>query len=205
MRMIRLIVGGVLLVGLLTVAGLVFRGLGGPAAQGGEQAEVGAAVPAAIPTTPTTLAPTVTATATIPAQPSPPTSDPPITSGTGQIGSQAIMPHLASAVPGQPTFTEEDVRTYLAANGLDLIRVRAQGQYQVEQVTFIPSAEARTRAGIYVGVPNDRLLCLVTVRGTFVLTGPPVPGKGPTIQTFTAMTLIFDGLTGNQLGERGQP
>lgn len=203
MQMIRLIVGGTLIVSFLIVAGLVSQSLMRPVAQRENPAESGAAVPVTLPTAPTTLAPTVTAT--IPPPPSPPTSDPPITSGTGQIGSQAIMPHVVSAVPGQPTFTEEDVRTSIAANGLDLIRVRAEGPYQIEQVMFLSYAEARTQAGIYVGVPDDRPLCLVTVRGTFTLTGPPVPGKGPTIQTFTTMTLIFDGITGNRLGERGQP
>jgi hypothetical protein len=204
MRGMKLLVG---VASLLIVAGLALQGCGSTAEVTHDSGQAGAAVPAAAPGTPTTLFPTATATmtATIPPPPSPRTSDPPVASGTGQIGSQAISPHLTPTAPGQPTFTEEDVRAFIAATGLDLIRVSTEGSYQIEQVTFLSYSQAKSQYGIAVGVPDDRPLCLVTVHGTFKLTGPPVPGQGSNVHTFTTMVLIFDGLTGNRLGEQGQP
>jgi hypothetical protein len=195
--------GGARVVGLLIVAGLALTGCGRTAEVTRDSGQARMAVPAATPATPTTLPPT--ATATIPRPPSPRTSDPPVAIGTGQIGSQAISPHLTPTAPGQPTFTEDDVRVAIAANGLDLIRVSTEGSYQIQQVTFLSYAQAKSQYGIAVGVPDDRPLCLVTVHGTFKLTGPPVPGQGSSVHTFTTMVLIFDGLSGNRLGEQGQP
>lgn len=205
MNMIRLILGGTVVLGLLAIAGIAAQGVGKATTATVAPVEIGAAVPAIVPASPTTIAPTATPAATIPPPPSPPTSDPPIASGTGQVGSAAIVPHTTPTGPGQPTFTDEDVRAHLATNGLDLLRVRTEGPYQIERITFLTYAEARAQFGIYVGVPEDRLLCLVVVRGTFKLTGPPVSGREPAVQTLTTMTLIFDGISGNRLGERGQP
>jgi hypothetical protein len=203
MRMTTLIVRAAWVVCLIIAAVLVLQGCGGGATATSEAGQGRAAVPAAVPATPTALPPS--ATATIPSPPASRSSDPPVASWTNQAGSRAITPRVTPTVPGQPTFSEEDVRAFIVANGLDLIRVRAEGPYQIERVTFLPNAQARSQAGIYVGVPDDRTLCLVTVRGTFKLTGPYVPAQTPTVHTFTTMTLIFDGLTGNQLGERGWP
>ena len=204
MRVIKAIVGMVLVVGLLLTAGFAFWGRGGVAVATSDPAQSGAAVPAAAPTM--SLPTTTTVVATIPPPPTPRTSDPPVISGTGQIGSRAITPHVTPTMPGQATFTEEDVRAYLAADGLNLlIRVRPEGPYQIEQIKFLTYAEARTQDDIYVGVPEDRSLCLVLLRGVFKLTGPYIPGQGATVYTYTTMTLIFDGLSGNWLGERGRP
>ena len=85
----------------------------------------------------------------------------------------------ANPRPGEPAFTEQDVRDHVARRPVGLVRVRAVGPASVETVEFLAgrAVAARLRRGI--NQPDEALLCLVTLSGTFTVEGgrPPLPGQ----------------------------
>ncbi len=125
-------------------------------------------------------------------------------SGTGGIA--AIKPHLnmanANTATNVATFTEDDVRQFVNAHpswGL----IKSNTPFTIEKIEFLSSHEATikiaTSLANVVGATPDKLLCLVTVRGSFAMAGsPPVPGQtvGPA-KTFTHAFQLFDAQTGN--------
>jgi hypothetical protein len=120
-------------------------------------------------------------------------------------GVRAIVPTRPGAPPGEPTYTEADVRAYLERNGLPLGRIRSAGPYTIERVEFLTGAVAEQTHDVTLGPPPERLYCLVTVRGAFTITGPPRSDGSPNTHTFTQLILIFDGRTGNILSTHGRP
>ena len=120
-------------------------------------------------------------------------------------GVPAVAPTRPDAPPGEPAYTETDVRAHLDRADLPLHTIRVADPHAIERVDFLTgTADERTR-DLPLGPPPDRLYCLVAVRGTFTISGPPVPGGGPDAHTLTVVTLIFDGRTGNALGAQGRP
>jgi len=79
--------------------------------------------------------------------------------------------------PGQPAFTEGDVRAWVAAMESDENPV-------VKRVEFMSACEVATRIQHSVGEPDDALLALVTLTGNWIpslppgvkLVGTPIPG-----------------------------
>lgn len=141
------------------------------------------ASPAASPALPVTSSSLLTPRTTAP---DPTRSAPP-------QGIPAIAPHL-NVGPNQPTFTEDDVRAHIAAVGIGPGKARPTGPYQVESAVFITSGEARTRLGVRSGQPDTALLCIVTIRGTFTLTGPQNPRDGSvSVVTLHTLVQIYDG------------
>lgn len=154
--------------------------------------------PSALPTLPPLPA-------TIPPPPTPRTTDPSLTPGTPPQGIPAIKPHLTVG-PNQPTFTADDVRAYIAAAGIGPGKARANGPYQIESIIFMTSGEARTRLDVRSGQPDPALLCIVTIRGTFTLSGPQNPRDGSvSVVTLHTLVQIYDAVTGNLIGTDGQP
>jgi len=74
---------------------------------------------------------------------------------------------------------------------------------EIEKVEFLSSREATikiaTSLSSVVGSTDDKLLCLVTIRGSFAMAGsPPVPGQTVgTAKTFSHAFQLFDAQTGN--------
>jgi hypothetical protein len=121
-------------------------------------------------------------------------------------GISAIKPHLnmanASTVTNIATFTEDDVRQFLTAYP-SLGLIKSTVPFTIEKIQFSSAGEATTKIGTSVsnavGTTNDKLVCLVTLRGKFEIMGsPPVSGQtvGATI-TFTHAYMLFDAQTGN--------
>jgi hypothetical protein len=120
-------------------------------------------------------------------------------------GIPAIRPTRPAAPPNEPTYSEADMRTYLARVRLRLGKIMIDGPYTIERTEFLPESEANRRLGVVGGMPSDQPICLVTVHGAFSVSSPPVPGSGPTVHTFSTVILIFDGRTGNALGADALP
>jgi hypothetical protein len=109
-------------------------------------------------------------------------------------GAPAIRPRVATTDPGTPAFTEEDARAYVAGHPHP-DQVHAAPPATIERVEFLPSEAVDARIGA-TGLPAGRLLCLVTLRGSFAVS---VPG-GPQVTSSTGY-LVFDAHTGNTLIE----
>lgn len=70
----------------------------------------------------------------------------------------------------------------------------------VQKVEFVPERAVRARfGGEGTGLPDDTLLCLVTVQGTFSVSGPPLSGSTPKTVVSHLMFQVFDAHTGNLL------
>jgi hypothetical protein len=195
--------GGVpVLVGLLTLAGCGTASDGSAPLRPAGAGDVVAAAddhatPVASPS-PTAQLEEVAATATAlwaaNPPPTPRTTDPPL-GGIPAPGVPAIRPSRPSTGPNDPAFTEQDVRDFVERYGADGARLIATGPVVVTRVVFVPGAT--------VGWSAYPLLCLVTVRGDYRLSGGPAPPPGATPRppiVFESATLIFDAHTGNALG-----
>lgn len=118
-------------------------------------------------------------------------------------GVPAIPPSRPGASPDQATFTEEEVRAFIAKRGGGFGKMRVAGPYEIESVIVLRSIEAPARLGVVAGGVNDQLLAAATLRGTFTVTGPP--GPGAQVYTYSKMVLVFDARTGNLLDQIALP
>lgn len=144
--------------------------------------------------------PSPTPSPTIPPPPTPRMTDPDLTKTWRGPGAPGITPRVPNASPGVPTFTVDDVRAYYTTGQVDFGKARPTGPYQIGTITFLTSGEART-LGIETGRPDTTLLCIVTLQGTWVVTGPV--GTQPV--TLHTLTQYFDARTGNLWGQLGKP
>ncbi len=111
-------------------------------------------------------------------------------------GARAIQPTILGAAPGVPTFNVQDVLTYVAAHPASGGKISALETPTVGSVEFLASRDVATRIDHGTGLPDDRLLCLVTLHGTFAVPAPPGAKARPTALT---QYLVFDARTGNLL------
>ncbi len=123
-----------------------------------------------------------------------------------QPGGRAIQPHITPKEPLSPAFTAQDV--------IDYVRTHPHGDSMgdasaitVERVDFLLRGELEQRfPGLRTYVPNNTLICVVTLRGTFQVSAPPLlQQRLPNASSDTAYQL-FDAQTGNILTETvGKP
>jgi hypothetical protein len=96
-----------------------------------------------------------------------------------------------------PSFTEQDVRDYVAHGQLfPGGRIELQGQPTVKRLVFLTIADLN-RIGqqrLLGGFPPDRLVCYVELRGTFIFA--TLGGSS----SDSAATIAFDAHTGKELG-----
>jgi len=161
-------------------------------------------VPSSNPVAPVTAIPTVNATGTAlrgtPGTPPPGLFDSKTTPGL-ITGMPAIKPRLNSTNKSTPTFTEQDVKDYVAAHP-DLPRTKSEVPPTVTKVEFITYQEAKKREGGAVygkGIPDDQLLCFAELSGNFTMYGPPAGAASARKMSFTKTTLVFNAQTGNAL------
>ena len=129
------------------------------------------------------------------------TSEPPPVMSTqgwegATIGLPAIVPSLL-VVPGQPAFTEQDVRDYIANNPPSYTDTNEA--IVVKRVEFLPVEEVEMRINHAVSVPRGTLLCLVTIQGKW--TPPPFVVAVETQNPKSVLYQIYDAQTGNYLAE----
>jgi len=133
----------------------------------------------------------------------PPPAGPPRVSETPvharHEGLPAIQPRAGCPATGAisvPCFTEADARQWVAAHRLPAT-VPGTADPVVTSVQFLPSrAVSAQLQGESTGVPDDYLLCLVRLSGTFRSTWGPA---GATPQVFHEGVIVFDSQTGNLL------
>ena len=114
------------------------------------------------------------------------------------MGSEAVRPSL-SPEPGKPTFTEDDVRAYVAANPPDFWDSDTPPPV-IKRIEFMSACDVAIKVNHAVYKPDDALLALVTLTGTWKPRLPPgVKPSGPPIPN-TVAYLIFDATTGNLIG-----
>jgi hypothetical protein len=110
------------------------------------------------------------------------------------VGGPAIQPRNNCT----PSFTEQDVRDYLA-HGVGLLKIEVVGQPTVSQVVFLTIrdlGQATHDSEWEANYPGDMVVCYVVLHGTFRVFGPPPSG---TSHTFSNASIVFDAHTGNEL------
>lgn len=114
------------------------------------------------------------------------------------LGVAAITPSRTPQSLTEPTFTADDVVTYL---GLHPARsagnVGSKQSATIERIEFLSARDVKDRLNTWIGVPDDAPLCLVTLRGTFM--AGSLPRIAP-IQGNRAWR-VFDARSGNILLE----
>jgi len=96
-----------------------------------------------------------------------------------------------------PGYTEQDVRSYLAANlpfGLPN-NIRGVGEPQIVSIRFLRLRELRREPNAPVWLPPDRLVCFVVLHGTFFPVRAPLAAN----MAFHSAYLMFDAHSGNLL------
>jgi hypothetical protein len=95
-----------------------------------------------------------------------------------------------------PSFTSQDVEEYFRVHGLSAsFRIQASGPITVENVEFLPGREAAARLNRDINQPDDVLLCLATLRGSFGVASPFAPLAFDSSSAY----VVFDAHTGNTL------
>jgi len=116
-----------------------------------------------------------------------------------QPGSPAIVPTKPNTDPLTLTFTEADVRAYVAMHPHP-DQVPNAPAATIVSIEFLPARVVDARIGDS-GMSPDVLLCLVTLHGSFHVAGP-LGSKGVSGSTGT---LLFNAHTGNHLMETVGP
>lgn len=112
------------------------------------------------------------------------------------MGSEAVRPSLTPE-PGKPTFTEDDVRAYVAGS-----QSETTPPLEVTRVEFLPACDVAKRVNHQVSKPDDALVALVTIAGVYggmprIPPGVTVTGTpDPNVVTY----LILNATTGNVIG-----
>src|SRR5262249_22504921 len=118
---------------------------------------------------------------------------PPATTPQQPVGVKAITPTSDRI----PAFTKEDVIRYVRTHNMPFNDATLSDITDV-QVSFITSKEVNAlldRQNTYI--PDNYLLCYVTLTGKFVFSGPPTnDGKTPSA-TYQRAFEVFDAKTGN--------
>lgn len=116
-------------------------------------------------------------------------------------GVRGITPRTTTIDPQTPTYTEQDVRDYIASRGI----AGTAGGPTLVNVAFQTAANARqTMGGGIEGFPNDTLVCVVQLNGSFTRQSKTATGPGSPV-TLTKQYYVFDGHTGNLLMIRTAP
>lgn len=105
------------------------------------------------------------------------------------------MPAISArpvADPALPGFAAQDAIAYVTSNPIGG-KITANTPALVENGEFLPSREVAARLRLRTGMPDDALLCLVTLRGDFTVSSR---GRGSTSDTAYQ---VFDARTGNLL------
>ena len=128
-------------------------------------------------------------------------------------GAAAITPHIkgnGSNTTSSPTFTEEDVRQFIAQNGMpNGIKTTTGLPPTVSQVLFSTAKQVSSLMKTSISRPDNALVCYVVVRGPFIVNLSMPAGTDQQENTSSSTTsnspaiikveMVFDGYTGNLL------
>jgi len=108
-------------------------------------------------------------------------------------GASAIRPTRPTTDPAAPAFTTQDVTDYVNAN--PIAQTVPGTKPTIESIQFLPNRDVNARFTTSTGRPDDALMCLVTLRGSFLVAGPAGEAN---IKSDVAYW-VFDAHTGNEL------
>jgi hypothetical protein len=114
---------------------------------------------------------------------------------TPSYGRPAIEPSLP-VVEGQPAITERDVREYIATHPPRFMDPSSPPT--IKRIEFLPVQEVEVRLNMFISLPTDTLLCLVTLQGQWTVP-PNIPVKG-TPGPDAVLYQLYDARSGNYLG-----
>jgi hypothetical protein len=112
---------------------------------------------------------------------------------SSNTGATAIRPTRSTTDPATPAFTTQDVTDYVDAHPIE--QTVPGTKPTIESIQFLPNREVNSRFTTSTGRPDDALMCLVTLRGSFFEAGP---AGGAGIKSDVAYW-VFDAHTGNEL------
>lgn len=98
-------------------------------------------------------------------------------------------------VRGNAAFAAADVVAYLKERPHRFANLKA-GLPRIEAIEFVSASEANKRIEGNIDLPDDALVCLVTMRGEFIITGPPGTNSN---WVGKVGRMVFDAQTGNLL------
>ena len=96
-----------------------------------------------------------------------------------------------------PAFTENDVREYFATHPA----MYQRGPATIARIEFLSAKNASAQLNQQIDRQDDAIVCIVTLKGTFIVSGPPSAGAA----SGSVSTMIFDGRTGNLIGDLLKP
>ena len=118
---------------------------------------------------------------------------------SSNAGASAIRPTRPTSDPATPAFTTQDVTDYVNAHP---IGQTAPGTMPtIESIAFLPNRDIDARFTTRTGRPDDALMCLVTLRGSFLEAGP----AGQANIKSNVAYWVFDAHSGNELLIVGGP
>jgi hypothetical protein len=106
-------------------------------------------------------------------------------------GATAIRPTRPTTDPATPAFTPQDVTDYVNAHSAPYAVPGTQ--LTIESIQFLPNRDVNARFYTNTGPPDDALMCLVTLRGSFLVREPPGAGTLPDAVEYW----VLDAHTGN--------
>ncbi len=113
-------------------------------------------------------------------------------------GIPAIPPRATPASPAEPAFTAEDVAAYILAHPVaGTGKIEPHTPITIDSIEFLPGREVHARLGRTTGAPDETVLCFVTLRGSFTVSGM----RGTANLHATRAWRVFDGQTGNLLAQ----
>lgn len=111
------------------------------------------------------------------------------------VGQPAIQPKAQVSNLSTAAFTSQDVIEWAKSNPPVGKRISSNTPFTVEKVEFLTSQDIANRLSRSdLGFPSNKLLCYVTIRGTFTISSPFSKAK-----TINTMYLVFDAQSGNLL------
>jgi hypothetical protein len=118
---------------------------------------------------------------------------------TGQLGTPAIQPRADLASSSGARFTEADVRQYFASHRPPGA-VAGSPAPTIVSIQFLTAQDVSQQLqGESMGVPDDTLLCLVRLSGTFLSAQYGPPNVAPSTTTRSQAEVVFDAHTGNEI------
>lgn len=117
------------------------------------------------------------------------------------IGAPAIRPRSISSSPDIPSFTADDVKTYIPTSTEPRLKPVLGASLMIEKILFISSREAtELMQGSDPGLPDDALVCVVLLKGPFYVQVGYAPGRQANpAATASKIGIVFDAHTGNLL------
>ena len=114
-------------------------------------------------------------------------------------GRPAIQPRTNVTDPSTPAFTEVDVWQYVLTHPMESKIQTESAGFVIVKVEFLTRLQLGDRADASTYGPDDRLLCLVTLSGTFSVANP-IGAPGAPAVLYKTVYQVYDAHTGNLLG-----